>query len=68
MSKKQTNLGQRVHVYGSLEEAEKQFSHDVMVLGEELDDLLQDFDQGKAGLPARRAFSPDHLYRRGSAL
>ena len=44
MSKKQTNLGKSVHMYSSLEEMDKQFSHDVNVMGEELNDFVYQFD------------------------
>lgn len=50
--KKTTNLAKRIHMYNSLEDMEKQFAHDVAILGKEFTaiaeknvDLLNPWDQ-----------------------
>ena len=42
MKKQKTNLGKRVHVYGSLEEMEKQFASDVATMGQELTAIVDE--------------------------
>lgn len=44
MKKVVTNLGKRLHMYKDLKDANRQLNHDVVVLGEQLDDFVYQFD------------------------
>ena len=44
MKKVKTNLGKRLHMYKDLEDANRQFNHDVAVMGKQLEKYVYQFD------------------------